>query len=688
MMKALPQATLPSSASSIICRLACCCLLVAGVVSQPVFARPSPNMAEALQLPPAADSKANLQNRLTFIKAEKQLMSGEIRAYRKLRKTLDGYVLAPFLDYLYLRQGIAGNFGLKVSDAEAQAFMAKYPDNASNPIMRRALLRRHAAKQQWQALIAEWQPTSDSALRCNWVQARILRQPKDPGLINDALALWLVGKDQVKDCDPVFAWLEKNNQLTSKRRWQRIRMLLDNGRLSLAAYIAKDLSKADQAEFKAWEQLYRDPEAQLHTAVRQQEHWTAEQVAFGLRRLVRKDVELATELWTEIRKYFALDTATQAELARAIALRKAWRRQDGALKALESLPAAAQDTKVREWLLRTAIYQSDWPALLRSYALLPPAEQQQEDWRYWQAKALLASGERREAKKILMSLTKDRNYYGYLAADLLDRRYQLQHKAIVAKPKLQQQLLGNIHLLRARELYAVDQQILAHREWERAFKTLSAEQQTQAAIMAEDWGWHFQSLRGLAKAGEFNDLERRYPTPWIPIVKQNSNKQALDEAWVLGLMRSESLFRDSARSPVGALGLMQIMPATGKAVAKRQAVKLGSSQDLLNPNTNIHLGTAYMREMLDRFEQNLVLATAAYNAGPTRINRYRPEQQAVAADAWIDTLPVTETRGYVKRVLEHTTVYDWRLTGKTERLKQRMPAIPAKNPPSAEDPST
>ena len=168
-----------------------------------------------------------------------------------------------------------------------------------------------------------------------------------------------------------------------------------------------------------------------------------------------------------------------------------------------------------------------------------------------------------------------------------------------------------------------------------------------------------------------------YPTPWRQLFEPLSRKAALEPSFAYGIARSESLFMPDVSSSAGAIGLMQLMPATGKETARQAGIRYRGRISLVDPATNIELGTRYLGGMLDRFGGNPVLASAAYNAGPHRVSRWLPEEGQLPADVWIDSIPFRETRRYVRRVLSSDTVFDWRFDGEHRRLSERMPPVSA-----------
>ena len=166
----------------------------------------------------------------------------------------------------------------------------------------------------------------------------------------------------------------------------------------------------------------------------------------------------------------------------------------------------------------------------------------------------------------------------------------------------------------------------------------------------------------------------RFPVAYKDQILHRAKDSKVDPAWVYGIMRQESIFMTDARSDAGALGLMQIMPRTGRFTARAENVRIHSNRDLLNISKNIRLGTAYLRRMLDENEGNSVLATASYNAGPYRVRQWLPNKD-MPSDLWVETIPYSETRNYVRRVMSYTVIYDHKLGGKITSIHSRMPEI-------------
>jgi len=231
-------------------------------------------------------------------------------------------------------------------------------------------------------------------------------------------------------------------------------------------------------------------------------------------------------------------------------------------------------------------------------------------------------------------------------------------------------------LLRARELFMVGLDGRGRSEWDAAVSKLTEQQQDQAAVLAHRWGWHSRAIAAAALNKRYDDLDIRFPMPYAQAFDAHAKAAGIRPSWALGIARSESLFMPDIRSSAGAIGVMQLMPATGRQTAKEIGLPYKGRVTLTDPNSNIRLGTRFLGNMQARFAEHPALATAAYNAGPHRVEAWLPDEQPLDARIWVENIPYSETRGYVRRVLMADAIFHWRMAGETSRLSDRLPAIP------------
>ena len=271
----------------------------------------------------------------------------------------------------------------------------------------------------------------------------------------------------------------------------------------------------------------------------------------------------------------------------------------------------------------------------------------------------------------------ERSYYGFLAADELGVTYALGDNAFVADESRIKELGAQPELVRARELFLVGLDGRGRSEWDAVVRYFDAADKMQAAILAHRWGWHSRAIAAAASVGDYDDLALRYPLPYSETFQEYAAEASISPTWAYGVARSESLFMRDVKSSAGAIGLMQLMPATGKDVARRIKLPYSGLDTLTDPNSNIRLGTSYLGEMAERYRGNRVLATAAYNAGPHRVDAWLPQVGDLDARIWIENIPFNETRGYVRRVLAAETIFHWRMTGQVRRLSDDLLVVSA-----------
>lgn len=276
-------------------------------------------------------------------------------------------------------------------------------------------------------------------------------------------------------------------------------------------------------------------------------------------------------------------------------------------------------------------------------------------------------------------LSQERSFYGFISSELLNKPLQLNQQLSAPSNDQITRVLSTPGIVRAWELYQIKEDTYARSEWNLAITRMPAEDRGIAAQLANQWGWHHHAIMAAARSDIRDNLKLRFPTAYQNTVASNASKNGIAKDWVFSLIRQESAFSYQAKSPVGALGMMQIMPATAKEISKSMGIRYKGKYSLLQPEKNIQLGTRYMGQLLKRFQGNTILATAAYNAGPTRAKRWQPKHTPMAGDIWIETIPYKETRNYVKNVMTYQAIYRSHL-GQDIKLAKSLVSVPARYP--------
>jgi len=493
-----------------------------------------------------------------------------------------------------------------------------------------------------------------------------------------AVELWLVGRSQVGECDPVFEYLDDRKLLGIVEYQKRFDLAILERNFTLARWLAKRIDEQQVDTASEWQKAQTDPDEFLaRKRKRSGDETLREQLVYATERLTYRDPERALELWNRVSGKHKFSEVQKILTAQHIALWTARDNLPGAYKLLAKLPPAAQSDEVLRWRARVSLRESRWKQLLVDISLMPEAERSSEEWRYWQALGEIESGQALDAIADLESLRLERSFYGFLAADKLGKTYALDYAVLAADEAKLVALESRSEVIRARELFYVGQDGRGRSEWDTVLRKLSDDDKMQAAILAHRWGWHSRAISAAASLGEYDDLAIRYPLPYQQTFEAFSSQASISSTWAYGIARSESLFMRDVRSSAGAIGLMQLMPTTGRDVAKEIKLPYSGLATLVDPESNIRLGTTYLGKMAERYGGNQVLATAAYNAGPHRVDRWLPEDGTIDARIWIENIPFNETRQYVKRVLTAQTIFHWRLTGKMRRLSDELLLVQA-----------
>jgi soluble lytic murein transglycosylase len=613
------------------------------------------------------------QDRDRFLEARKALDENRLNDYRLLAAQLEDYPLHPYLQYWNLQRN------LQQADAGAvNAFISRYADDPLGPRLRRSWLYTLARSKNWKQFLADYREPQPARLQCYRLQA-LLHTGKANSITAAALELWLVGKSQDKACDPVFAWLDKKDLITTDLLWQRIRLAMDEGNASLAGYLAKRLPEQDRAWVTLWRTARSRPAQTLGDPQLAKDTPRAREIIlYALQRIARSDAPQAHRRWAALQPDYRFTPEEAAQLEKQIALSATWQNHPEAHDWLVAVPENAVDTKVREWRIRTALASEDWPAVLEHIEALPAEEAYREEWRYWKSRALEHTGQRLPAMDGLARLAKERDYHAFLAADLLRWPYEMGNQPLTVDPEALEALGKRPGLVRARELYRAELLIEARREWYHATSQLSSDELKLAAELAQQWGWHDNAIMTVARSGDYSDLELRFPLDHQAEIERYAGSYQLKPGHVFAVIRQESAFNKDARSHAGAMGLMQLMPKTGRATARRNNIPLSSTSKLYEPDTNIQIGSAYLRQVMDKYDDSIVLASAAYNAGPHRVQGWLPEEDEQSAASWIALIPFTETRKYVQRVLAYAAIYDWRMDAPVTPLWKHMPRVKPK----------
>lgn len=528
---------------------------------------------------------------------------------------------------------------------------------------------------RWDDFARYYRGERGSELRCLHARERLASGDEDSAY-RIAAALWTSGRHQPATCGPLFNAAREAGKITPFMVRERMRMALDRGNLALARSLADEVDGEIRERFEHELKLRERPRelvAEIDPATADEAE--TEDFVAALERLARSDAREARDHWAH---------AQRQGLEPEAEVRDAFQRRVAIEAARQHLPEAhiwlaasgATDGLIQSWRVRDGLRRLDWEAVKHGIEGIP-GWQQQRRWRYWHARARYELGDTGDAEPTFAALAERDDYYGLLASRQLGELPERGVEPIVIDPSVRNELSGQAGIERARSLVEAGWPEAAREEWRRALAQTDRATRCQAAGKARDWGWDSEAVITAARAGCRGDPEIDYPLVQKASIRELGEELDLDPAWAWGVMRAESLFMPEARSPAGAIGIMQLMPGTASYVAERLEMTVNGDETLLDPDKNVTLGMHYLAELAEQFDGHPVVATAAYNAGPNRVRTWLPQNGDVPAEVWAETVPFQETRQYLRRVLNHSLGFDARLENGTDSLDQRLRPVRA-----------
>jgi soluble lytic murein transglycosylase len=601
----------------------------------------------------AATALTLQDQRELYLRARQALQQDKKPYFFSLAKQLKNYPLYPYLVYAELLPRLPS-----LPENEVANFLKQYQDTLIATRLRSQWLQVLAQQKQWPLFFTYSAPSIDPNIVCLTWQAKIATG-KANQIWSELSAVWLTGQKLPDSCGPVFSLAQQQGKLTSDLIWQRLQLAFDAKNFSLIPYLAALLPQDQRGWVDVWRRANEEPNLVMRPPLVNNDNMYSNRIIVdALQDLAKDDSAKAINAWQSLSQSHHFTSDQQQQVTRAIALDLAAEHAPGASRWLDQVNSKTADKKVREWRIRTAIFNGDWKAVLAKIDDLPQDEKNTPIWRYWSARANEVLGKATLAQVEYAKLAQERHYYALMASLHLRKPYRVQGSTAALNEKAMMQVFKKPGIQRAYELYALDMPGLANAEWQFALQKMDPEELYYAAKLAQQWGWTNQALFTASKAAHQDDLSLRFPLLHSQSILAAARQRQMDPAWSYAVIRQESAFAPKAQSGAGALGLMQLLPTTAKSLAAR-GQKI-TPKTLTEPTTNIQLGTAYLNKILQAYKGNVFLATAAYNVGFGRLRTYIPSQP-MPADIWVDTLPWHETRDYVKNVIAYMVIYQQRL---------------------------
>lgn len=623
-----------------------------------VLLQPLPSPATQSVSPQAAVADAD------FIALRAAALRGDIAESGRLAGRLAGYPIPSYVDYYRLYPRL-----VSAPEGEIRSYLSRYDGMAIADRLRNDWLLLLGRARDWQVFDEQYPLfvlNDDTQLKCYALMSRLAKGEDISGAARELL---MQPKFYGEACVDLIGQLAKQKKFSASDVWGQVRLAVEYSQPATARRIAA----FTEVNPKLLPSAIDKPASIIERGVSGGRE-SRQLFLIALGRLARESQDKAvraleraqSRLTAEERAIGWAQIALPASLALSPQAPVYWGRTwDLALS-----------NDGYQWRARAALRAGDWPMLARAIDSMPGSLQQDPAWVYWRGRAFAAQASADQAQYYFRQLAGQPHFYGMLASEELGLPIAPLPKPAPPKTEEIVEAAANTGLRDALKFYQLELRFEGNREWNWQLRRLGERQLLAAAEFARQNDVLDRMVASADRAKSEIDMSHRYPTPHERITRSATEPIGLDPAWVYGLIRQESRFIKTARSVVGASGLMQIMPATANYVARKIGMNGFTLSQLNEIETNITLGTQYLNMVLANLGGSQTLATAAYNAGPSRPKLWRSSlTQPVEGAIFAETIPFTETRGYVKNVLANATWYAAMFENRPQSLKARLGTV-------------
>ena len=604
--------------------------------------------------------------------------AGDPVKFAKHAAKLEGHLLEPWLEYWRLSMRLED-----ASNREVREFFAKHPNAYVSERLRSDWLRVLGKRADWPEFDRQspLYTRDDLEVSCyRWISR--LEKGDDTALA-DSMAMWTEPTELPDGCQRLSLMLSTRGRLSVTDIWRRVRVLFEHGQITAAKTTLGLLPRKEAPDERMLAEAARQPKRFLDRLPPVLETRAAREVAvLGAVRYARTDAAGAAR---------ALDGAlgerfSQSELRflwGLVGYEAAREHHERALDWFARAGDSQLDDRHLAWKTRAALRAGQWKVVRSSIDRMSPASANHPAWIYWYGRALAAQGEDMASRAFYLRIAGQTDFYGLLANEELGYLAMLPQETHNPSEAEVAAAAAEPGLARALELIRLNIRVEGVREWLFAIRSFDDHKLIAAAELARRAGAYDRAIHTADRTSRVHNFALRYPVPYHDVFREYAKSHGVDEAWVLGLVRQESRFNTDARSSAGAAGLMQVMPGTARYVAGRLGLRNYRPKNVTDIETNVTLGTAYMRLVMEQLGHP-VLASAAYNAGPSRARRWR-DARALEGAVYVESIPFSETRDYVRKVMANAVMYSAVLNQKPVPLKTRLGAI---LPPGGVEPPT
>jgi soluble lytic murein transglycosylase len=623
--------------------------------------------AAALIALPAASKDADFHILGTF----DAYRAGDPIKLAKHAEKIEGHVLTPWVEYLRL--------SLKLEDAqtpEVREFFAKYGSAYVAELLRGDWLKVLGKRADWKEFERELRDYArdDIEIRCYAWLSRLSRG--DASALSEAYEMWLYPAELPPGCEKLATILWERNGIQVPDVWRRVRELFEEGQITAAKVALGYLPKGEGPDERMLAEAARHPKRLLAKLPKgMDKRATKEVVVLAAIRHARNEPEEVAGMLDGLLKDH-LPEEDQRYLWGRVALDGARQHHEHALRWYARADEATLDDVQLAWKARAALRRGAWQTVREAIDRMSPETRREAAWTYWYGRALAAQGEATGSRAYYLRIAGQTDFYGLLANEELGYFGTIPVAGFTPTDEDVARAAKHPGLARSLELIRLGMRTEGVREWLFTIRHFDDKQLLSAAELARRASVHDRAIHTADRTVRSHNFALRYPLPYHDVFREYAKTHNLDEAWVLGLVRQESRFITDARSGAGAAGLMQVMPRTAKFVAKRIGLRKFRQKDVTDVETNVSLGTGYLKMVLDQLGHQ-VLASAAYNAGPSRARRWRDAKPLEGA-IYAETIPFSETRDYVKKVMANAVFYSAVLNKTPTPIKARLGMVPAR----------
>ena len=602
----------------------------------------------------------------SFLIARDAFRTGDRNKLERAASQIGNHELLPYVENYRLRM-----FMEEGDSAALHAFFDRYDKSYVVEKLRADWIRWLGKRSTWNEVDREYArmlaPEPD--ITCYSQQARLARN--DRSVIDEVEKLWLTMLDAPEACRALFDAAVMNQRLSVDDVWARVRRQIEANRPAPAKLTLAYLPDSQAPNAKLLDSALNSAMGYL---VRQPANWSTsrsgrELAAIAIQRIATNDPGVAAE---QLEKLASRLHESERQWAWSqIALQGAKRHLEEAVAWYAKAGPAPLSDEGHQWKVRAALRAQEWGIVRDAILAMPPPLAARPEWIYWLGRAHKAGGLTSEADTLFEKIAGQASFYGNLADEELGHTVMPPPRALPPTAEEQKAARDNPGIRRALAFFRLEMRTEGIREWNWALRDLSDRELLAVADVAKRSQIWDRAIHTADRTKHEHDYTLRFLAPYGEQVRPAAHNQSLDDAWVYGLMRQESRFITGAKSNVGASGLMQLMPATAKWVAKKIGLRDYNHGRVNETEINVLLGTSYMRLVMENLDNHPVLASAAYNAGPGRAKKWRASRPLEGA-IYAETIPFSETRDYVKKVMSNAVYYSALFNGKPDSLKARL----------------